>query len=444
MTTRAGVALLVAAGSLAAGLATGGDLFFNMAYLWLGALIVAWVWSRISLRGLRLHRRPRGLVSQVGLVLEETLVLENRSPFPKLWVEVRDQSDLPGRWASARTLGFGVGRWARGAEEEFQGHRASGVAVGLGPRQEWIWSARTICTRRGRYHLGPAEMHSADPFGFFPVHAWASGSQAVVVLPMTVPLPSFPLPSGRITGGESLRRRTYQVTPNAAGVRDHAPGDGLNRIHWPSTAKRERLIVKEFELDPMADAWLILDGNARAHYQRVGEVSSWPDAAQLPASTEEYMVAAAASIARYILRRNRSLGLVAYGRSRHVIQADRGEAQLTRVMESLAVFQAEGSADLTDVLKIEAPWIARGSTLVLLTPGTRPDLLTQAGELRRRGLLVVLVLVEPKTFGGPLSGEGLARASERAGFPVCVLRCNEPLAPALSQAGPPTRYPVAA
>ena len=194
----------------------------------------------------------------------------------------------------------------------------------------------------------------------------------------------------------------------------------------------------------MADAWLVLDGYSRAHYQRVGEESSWRDTAQLPASSEEYMVAAAASIARFVLRRNRSLGLVAYGRSRHVIQADRGQAQLGRVLESLAVFQAEGSADLIDVLKIEAAWIARGSTLVLIAPATRADLLTQAGELRRRGLLVVFVLVDPKTFGGPLSSDGLARGAERASFPVRVLRCHEPLGPALSQTSRPSRVGVAA
>ena len=156
------------------------------------------------------------------------------------------------------------------------------------------------------------------------------------------------------------------------------------------------------------------------------------------------MVAAAASIARYVLRRNRSLGLVAYGRSRHVLQADRGEAQLTRLLESLAVLQAEGEAELTDVLKIESPWMARGSTLILITPSVRPALLTEAGELRRRGLLPFFVLVDPRTFGGPLSSEGLRRTAERAGFPVRVLRYGEPLAQALSPSGPARRIGYAA
>jgi hypothetical protein len=56
--------------------------------------------------------------------------------------------------------------------------------------------------------------------------------------------------SGLLSGGEALRRRTHYVTTNASGVRDYAPGDSFSRIHWRSTARRNRLIVKEFELDP--------------------------------------------------------------------------------------------------------------------------------------------------------------------------------------------------
>jgi uncharacterized protein (DUF58 family) len=442
VTVRAFVALLIAVATFAAGLATGRDLFFNLGYLWLGMVVVSWFWSRVALSGVRLRRRPRTLTSQVGMVVEESLELENHSPFPKLWVEVRDRSDLPGRWAAARTLGLGGDRSFSRGTGGFQRHRASRVAVGLGSGQEWAWLTRTICTRRGRYHLGPAELHSADPFGFFHVRAPGSGDQPIVVLPLAVPLPAFPLPSGRFTGGEALRQKTYQVTPNAAGVRDYAPGDGLNRIHWPSSARRDRLIVKEFELDPIADAWLILDGHARAHYER-GDSGRGSDRVELPPSTEEYMVAAAASIARYVLRRNRSLGLVAYGRSRHVLQADRGRAQLTRVLESLAVLRAEGESDLSDVLKIEGPWMARGSTLILLTPSTRPDLLTAAGELKRRGLLPMLVLVDPQSFGGPLSNDGIARSAERAGVPVRVVRCGVPLAESLSPAEPSARFVAA-
>ena len=43
------------------------------------------------------------------------------------------------------------------------------------------------------------------------------------------------------------------------GVREYVDGDPLNRIHWMSTARRDRLMVKEFELDPQSDVWIFLD-----------------------------------------------------------------------------------------------------------------------------------------------------------------------------------------
>jgi uncharacterized protein (DUF58 family) len=42
-------------------------------------------------------------------------------------------------------------------------------------------------------------------------------------------------------------------------VRDYEPGDSFSRIHWRSTARRDRLVVKEFELDPLADIWIVPD-----------------------------------------------------------------------------------------------------------------------------------------------------------------------------------------
>ena len=413
---------------------TGRAVFASLSVLFAGGLAMAFLWSWASLRGLRLERTARSLTSQVGRVFEETLTLKNESLLPKLWVEVRDESNLPGAWAAARAIGLS----GAALPPEFTGHRASAVAAGLGGRQDWLWVARTICTRRGRFRLGPVTLISGDPFGLFPAKRAVVGVREVVVLPPAVPLPSFPVPAGKLAGGEALRRRTYQVTPNAAGVREYAVGDSLSRIHWKSTARRDRLISKEFELDPMSDIWILLDGQRKMHF---GQPTAEETLAgglpgrllRLPPQTEEYMVAAAASVALHVLGRNRATGLLGYGSSRMVVQPERGEAQLFRILEALAGFGADGDVDLTDVFRIETTWFPRGATIAVMTPNVREDLLHAILDLRRRGLVPVVTLIEPADFGSRVSSSPLALALSEAGIPVRVVRRGQSLADSLGQ-----------
>ncbi len=437
MSQRALVILVLLLACLTGLTLTGRAVFASLSVLFAGVLLLGWLWSWASLRGLRLERTSRSLTSQVGRVFEETLLLRNASLLPKLWVEVRDESDLPGLWVAARAIGLSATSWTH----QFTGHRASAVAAGLGARQDWLWTARTICTRRGRFRLGPATLIGGDPFGLFPAKIVVGGTREVVVLPPTVPLTSFPVPAGRLTGGEALRRRTYQVTPNAAGVREYAPGDSLSRIHWKSTARRDRLISKEFELDPMSDIWILLDGQRSMHCGDAAVEESLGGGLpgrqlRLPPQTEEYMIAAAASVALHVLGRNRATGLLGYGTSRMVVQPERGEAQLFRILEALAGFGAEGDVDLTDVFRIETSWFPRGATIAVVTPNVREDLLHAFLDLRRRGLVPIATLVEPADFGSRMSSRTLTLGLSKAGVPVRVVRRRQPLEDSLAQ--PPT------
>jgi uncharacterized protein (DUF58 family) len=65
---------------------------------------------------------------------------------------------------------------------------------------------------------------------------------------------------------------------------------------------------------------------------------------ELPPSTIEYSVTIAASLAQHFLEADRELGFLSYAEKREVVQPDRGERQLTRLLEILAVIQAHAAA----------------------------------------------------------------------------------------------------
>jgi uncharacterized protein (DUF58 family) len=407
MRSRRIVVLLLLLASLAGALVTGRDLFYNLMYLWLALVILAGVWAWTSLGRLRVARQTRTLRAQVGDAIEERLAVRNQGSLPKLWLEVRDQSDLPG-------------------------HHPSKVIVALGARQERVWVVRTRALQRGRYRLGPLALASGDPFGLFRVTRRIQSTNQVVIYPATVDLPDFPLPVGMAPGGDALRRRTHYVTPNAAGVRDYVPGDSYSRIHWRSTARRDRLMVKEFELDPLADIWLFVDGDRNVQAGQTALLANldetdipWyqrPAPVRLPPNTEEYTVSVAASLAQHFLRRDRAVGLVAYGETREVTQPDRGERQLTKLLETLAVFRATGRLRLRDQLALESDQLPRGATVMLVTASADVSWVGYAAALKRRGVNVVSFLVNGATFGGKQNNAGLANALWGVGMPAYTIQ----------------------
>jgi len=396
-------------------LVTGRDLFYNLVYLWIAVIIIAGVWTWTAINRIRISRHTRALRAQVGRPLEERLGVRNTSSIPKLWLEVRDHSDLPG-------------------------HEASLVVDSLAPGRERVWVVRSMCRERGRFRLGPLSLTTGDPFGLFQVTRQVPQTTHIVVYPMTFDLPDFTLPLGPMPGGDALRRRTHYVTANAAGVRDYAPGDSFNRIHWRSTARRDRLIVKEFELDPLSDIWLFLDGNEAVQAGQDNRTSPESTAplwvgsratVNLPASTEEYAVSVAATLAQYFVRHDRTIGLLTYGRDREVVQPDRGERQLTKMMETLAVFRATGRVHLADALSIESQQLPRWSTLIIITSASDTEWVLAAQSLRRHGLRVVAVVVDAASFGG-YTQAGVLEALLSAGIPAFRIKNGDNLVSALS------------
>jgi uncharacterized protein (DUF58 family) len=407
-------------------LTIGLPLLYYLSYVLFGVLVAAFLWSQLNKRGLQVRRQVKPPQAQVGQHIVETIELRNLSWLRKLWLEVRDRSTLPG-------------------------HRV-GAVVTLPGRASKRWQVRTRCVRRGLYRLGPTVIHTGDPFGLFQSSRVFESTSELLVYPPTVPLESFGLPPTDLPGGTSTQRRAFQSTPNAAGIRDYLPGDPMNKIHWPVSARMQKLMVKEFEIDPTADIWLVLDLDRSVHVAlssseardgrpaapdgrsrttggamlRSGLSGSWvverkaEDSAStrltIEPSTEEYGVVATASLAAHFIEQGRSVGLIAWGQHKVTLPADRGGRQLVKILRALAVLRAGGTTSLAEVLTAESRLFARQDTIVVVTPSV-DELWVRALQTQTyKGVAAVAVLIEPATFGGV--GNSLMVVSALSAFEV--------------------------
>lgn len=411
------VLMILAIGGVGS-IVNGATFYARLFYLGLLLIALAWLLTTFSLRGVKVERRARTLRAAVGDIFEEHYEITNTSRFPKLWIEVANETTIPNATGSR-------------------------VLTLIRAKQKRSYTARSWLTSRGGFLLGPTRITSGDPFGIFRISKNFPAKDSLVVLPMVANVSEFLSPPGLLPGGQVIRRKSHDVTPHAAGVREYVTGDPLKRIHWPTSIRRNQLMVKEFEQDPQAEVWLFLDTHRSAHISKPGETFEPPPVddlflvrrrkVKLPPSTLEYAISATASLAHYFLDGRRSVGLVtASGRTYKVIPAERSDRQEAKILEALAFIQAESLFALPTLVTAQMGQLPQGSSAILVTPMIYPELMIAVDSLQRRNLRPVVVLMMTLSFGSRASNEDIAKSLEERKVPVCRVYCDEELGATLS------------
>jgi uncharacterized protein (DUF58 family) len=374
---------------------TGWNILYILTYVVLCLVILSWLWTFVCLQELVFHRNTiGGGYLQVGDVFEERLVLDNLSTLPKLWVQITDGSTLPG-------------------------HQA-GYIASMGGRKRAIWRARSRCRLRGRFQLGPVIAMSGDPFGLFNHHLSLSSASEILVLPRVHQITQLAIFAGGLPGRGKSAQHALQKTTNATSVREYVIGDSLSRIHWRSSARYNKLMVKEFDLDPAIDAWIFLDLHAAV---QAGEGEH---------STEEYGVTIAATIAHYLLRQDLSVGLVVNGERQESLALDRGDRQFQHMLEMLAVVSAGSGPKLKDALARDPLHFGRNSIAIVITPSNTRDWHESLRHLQLRGVQVAVVGLIAASFEPQPTNEDTLILLEEMNIPVVRVRYGEAI-PAILQ-----------
>lgn len=144
--------------------------------------------------------------------------------------------------------------------------------------------------QRGRYPVGPMHVRVGDPIGMVDLHQTLPSSATLLVTPRTEPLPQVAL-TGRWAGAGDDRTRDLMGTgsPDVT-IREYRLGDDLRRVHWPSSARVDQLMVRREEQQWQSRCTLLID-NRRIAHRGYGADSSMETAVRVAASVARYLVA---------------------------------------------------------------------------------------------------------------------------------------------------------
>ena len=333
---------------------TGNNLFYLLLAMMLSIVMMSGIAAEFCLRRLDFHRHLPDLI-YLNEPTTATLAVTNRKD---------------------RMPSFSLRLWDVVGEQEID----RGLTVWqLMPGASRMLPYPLVATKRGRLPLGGVRVGTSFPFGLFLKKAYYPLEGSVVVSPAILPVEDGLLAEVIALGQErSLQRRGHGS--DLYNLRQYHTGDDSRNIHWLSTARTSKLMVRETEAEDQRRVTVMLSTIAPQSHDAVFEVG----------------VSMAASLVWELMARGYQIRTVV---GMTVSAFGQGEAHLACVLETLALCErvlpeSEGlglSPEAADSLVGEAgatvailPWGRRG----LSSWGMRPDVVIDEPALRKRAHVV--------------------------------------------------------
>jgi uncharacterized protein (DUF58 family) len=403
VTSRGSGTLLLAFALYIASWGFGTTAMYPVAVGLFAAPLIAWLWVRLTAKPTNLRRRTghRELVEGGRVAVE---------------VEVRgDGGLLPARATMIEKIGD------LGTQEvplRHAGHALRGRYV-IDPAP------------RGRYTLAAAELRVDDPLGLAESLTSLQRSDTLLVYPRVYALDGLFTDAGTAGGdeGRALLHRTAGYDLHS--IRDFQQGESLRRVHWRSTAKRRKLMVKELTELPRDESAVLLDCDRTAE---VGPPGS---------SSFDAQVRAAASLMNRMVETGQRYSLVIHGPTRRRIRVQAGGGDWGTALAALAAVRADAHRPLAAMLSeaLGATGAAEAidaARLYIVTGALSPQAASRVLALRSARRDVAVVAVDAASFAGvehvPGPAESAALQLAASGLAVARVRAGDDIGEVLSSA----------
>ncbi|NOY55018.1 MAG: DUF58 domain-containing protein [Actinobacteria bacterium] len=253
----------------------------------------------------------------------------------------------------------------------------------LAPRVTFFGAYEISCHTRGIYELGPTTVSRSDPFMFTKTSRRIGAIDRLIVYPRVERLSGLPTLRGVDPSMQAARSETVQRGgEDFFSLREYQTGDDLRRVHWPTTARRDEMMIRQFEAPWEPRALVVVDPRSAVY----GSQEAFETAIRGAASTIHHFFSAGLEADLWTGGDLTSLDVNPY------------EAAM-RVLAGLQPIPAFDFSSAATRLRLKG----RGGTLVIVTGTPDPQVSSVTGHLTHHAGATVLLTVSsnpaPVSFG---------------------------------------------
>lgn len=255
-------------------------------------------------------------------------------------------------------------------------------------RQSITYSYRVLVTMRGEHVFQGIILTTGDILGFYRKTETFTNQDYLLVYPSYKMIDKLQLTSMFEVGKHTSALRSHQVDSIVSGVRHYMPGDGLSRIHWKATAKKQEMMTKDFEELKSQDVVIILE--------------------QSQSPVFEPMITFVASLSRALLLQGSRVGFLGSHHINEPLIIGKGERQRRKIFYQLAQLKEEQSV-ATSFTKLVG--MGGNTVFIVVVSQLSEELLSSLRIVK--GIGAVTIFIMKNESGIEMTEDGSIEANSR-------------------------------
>ena len=254
------------------------------------------------------------------------------------------------------------------------------------------------CNHRGAYVLRDINVTVGDLFGFSAETIPKEDFLEFLVYPKLISIENFQFANTNFQGDNYVKRWIHQDPLYIKGIREYNVEDRMKDIHWKSSLKMDKLMVKEYDFTSDRELTIIVNTQCGEPY--------W---ASIQPVLIENGIKVAASLASIAIKQGVPSGMWTNSQLVGVETKIPSEVHpdinaFRKIMELSARMSYSVTVKFSDYLRSKISEFNRNSTYVIITPYLDEDSANILSKLKRRGILIKIIDISLKATVPKISG----------------------------------------
>lgn len=257
--------------------------------------------------------------------------------------------------------------------------------LALNPRSQVDLSFDFLCKYRGEYEIGIKNFYIEDFLGIIRLRYPLLGTKKIIVNPRIIVLDKFYISPTYLSDTQSNNEGALEDITSIKDIRDYNYGDSFKRIHWKLSAKKNELMVKNYQSSTADNISILLDFRKNQFDDEANSI------------LEDKLIEAAIAILYYYLNKWIPVNFVYFNTKLEVLRAS-NNADFENFYKTLSSVKFSETPPVQDIMKLYCTNNTSSKDIIIFTCQLNLDLYNEIYNTKLLGNNICLIYITPQKF----------------------------------------------